>query len=188
MFKFLVLIIGLAAIQLSYGSEYQVDKSAKNQVKFISDAPMEDFEGVTDKIDGYFISDGIDKLVGSEFYFEVDLNTVKTGIGLRDRHMREDYLHTDKHRFTNIKGKITEARKISDTEYDITVQAKKFIHGVSKDITIQGKIYKVAEGFKIKAAYTVKLPDYNIEVPKFMFMRISEDIKLELDFIVKKVK
>ena len=38
--------------------EYHVDKERENQVKFISDAPLEDFEGVTDKIDGYIFWEG----------------------------------------------------------------------------------------------------------------------------------
>ena len=183
----LILLIMLG-VNLAYSAEYQVDKSNKNVVKFISETTMENFEGVTDKIDGYIQTDGIDKLVGSEFYFEVDLNSVKTGNGLRDRHMREDYLQTDKNQYTNIKGKISEAVKVSETEYNIKAVTKMSIHGVTRDITIPGKIYKLQNGFKIKSNYSIKLTDYKIEIPKFMFLRLSEDIKLELDFIVKFAK
>ena len=35
--------------------EHQVDKSKKNVVKFISDAPVEDFAGITSSIDGYML-------------------------------------------------------------------------------------------------------------------------------------
>ena len=93
---YLILAICFFTYYSSFSKEYNVDKSAKNIVKFISDAPMEDFEGITDKIDGYLINDDISNLKNSEFYFEVDLNSVKTGIALRDRHMREDYLNTAK--------------------------------------------------------------------------------------------
>lgn len=184
---FFILLI-FCGMNYAHSAEYQVDKANGNIVKFISETTMENFEGVTNKIDGYIQTDGIDKLVGSEFYFEVDLNSVKTGNGLRDRHMREDYLQTDKNQFTNIKGKITEAYKVSETEYNIKATAKMFIHGVTHDIVIPGKIYKLQTGFKIKSNYSIKLTDYKIEIPKFMFLRLSEEIKLELDFVVKFAK
>ena len=43
----------------------------------------------------------------SEFYFEVPLGTLSTGIDMRDRHMRENYLHTGLHPFVSYKGEIT---------------------------------------------------------------------------------
>lgn len=184
----IILLLSFLAINITHAAEFHVDKQQKNLVKFISDAPMEDFEGTTSKIDGYMMNDGIDNLVGSDVYFEVDLNSVSTGIGLRDRHMREDYLHTDKYKLTSFKGKIATASKVNDSEYDFSANGKMFIHGVTKDITLKGKIYQTGNGYKIKANWAIKLPDYNIEVPKFMFLRISDEIKLEVDFNLKKVK
>jgi polyisoprenoid-binding protein YceI len=186
--KIILILLMLFSFNYVYSTEYHVDKSNNNVVKFLSEATMEKFEGITNKIDGYMMSEDISKLIGSEFYFEVDLNSVKTGNGLMERHMREDYLQTDKYQFTNIKGKITEAVKISETEYNIKAGTQMFIHGVTHDIIIPGKIYILQNGIKIKSNYSIKLPDYKIEVPKFMFMRVSEEIKLELDFIVKPVK
>lgn len=186
-YKISLLIVSVFLLTFStlISSEYHVDKKNKNSVKFVSETPVDNFEGNTSKIDGYFINTGIEKLVGSELYFEVDLNSVDTGIGLRNRHMREDYLHTDKYPVTHFTGTISEAVKVSDTEYDVKANGKMFIHGVSKDISIKGKIYKYDNGFKLKSNFSVKLTDYNIKVPKFMFVRISEDIKLFLDFVVK---
>lgn len=50
------------------GAEYHIDAAAKNKVKFISDAPLEAFAGVTDKIDGYAAWQGDNKTDSSEFY------------------------------------------------------------------------------------------------------------------------
>ena len=72
-----------------------MDLKAKNLVAFISDAPIEDIEGVTSAIDGYVIWSG-DSLTldanyeSSEVYFEVELAGLKTGIGLRDSHLRDN--------------------------------------------------------------------------------------------------
>ncbi len=170
-----------------FSLEYVVDSKSKNVVKFYSKASVEEFEGVSSKIDGYVYSDK-NELQNADVYFEVDLNLLDTGIGLRNRHMREDYLHTDKFPKTTFKGKITEMNKISDTEFDVKVSGSYFLHGINQSRQINGKIYILDNGLKLKSEFIVKLTDHNIEVPKFMFLKISENIKVYVDFIAKKVK
>lgn len=177
----------LLAIQV-YAAEFQVDKSKKNIVKFISDAPVEDFEGVTDKIDGYFVYDGNELANNSEIYFEVDLRTLDTGIGLRNRHMRENYLHTDKYPMTTFKGKMVKAERASSGDYNVTVEGTIFIHGVNRTLKTTGTLTPNENGYRIKSSFEVRLTDHNIEVPKLMFMKISNTMRLQLDFYLKEVK
>lgn len=188
--KFIIIIFMM--ILLTYGvlwsSEYHVDRSKNNSVKFISSAPIENFEGNTKKIDGYVLIAETNALYDAEVYFEVDLNSVDTGIGLRNRHMREDYLHTDKYPIASFKGKINEVSKVSDFEYNVKVTGDMFIHGVTKKIMVSGKIFIGQNSMRITTNFIVKLTDYQIAVPKMMFLKISEDIQLVLDFNLKKVK
>lgn len=188
--RILIIIALLFAINLNvYSIEYNVDtKNKSNLVKFISSAPVEDFEGVTNKIDGYILPEDANNLYNAEVYFEVDLNSVDTGIGLRNRHMREDYLHTDKHPFTTFKGKITEVKKINDTDYDVRVSGDIGIHGISKPLVTRGVIKFIKNGININTKFSVKLTDHKIEVPQVMFLKISEEIRLELDFNLKKIQ
>ena len=171
-----------------WSTEYVVDKSKDNLVKFISEATIEKFEGVTTNIDGYLYCKGKDFLPESEVYFEVDLRTVDTGIGLRNRHMREDYLETDKYPITYYKGKIVYFEKVSDAEYKVTIDGNMLIHGITKPIKINGNIYPADNGYRVKAYFEILLTDYNIEIPKLMFMKISNSIKLALDFCIKENK
>lgn len=174
-------------ISFLVAGEYQVDKDKKNLVKFISDAPIEDVEGITDKIDGYFIWEVEDVTSKSEIYFEVDLNSLDTGIGLRNRHMRENYLHTDKFPFTHYKGKITGSKRKDDTTYTVVTDGMISIHGIEKPLSVQGTITKTGEnGFRIMTTFQVKLSDFNIEIPSIMFYKINETIELVLDFFVRK--
>jgi polyisoprenoid-binding protein YceI len=181
------LLIGLVLISPLMAGEYQVDKEQDNLVKFISDAPMEDFEGVTDKIDGYLFWEGDNLLNKSEIYFEVDLNSLDTGIGLRNRHMRENYLETDKFPFTHFTGKLTRAELVKEGEYAVTAAGTIFIHGVEKPLTVDGSMLTTEMGFRIQAQFITPLTDYNIEVPQLMFFKIDENMQLELDFFVKQV-
>jgi polyisoprenoid-binding protein YceI len=183
-----VIMLFLYLIITGFATEQNVDKSQKNLVKFTSDAKIENFDGTTDKIDGYMYWDGDDILSKSQIYFEVDLRTIDTGIGLRNRHMREDYLETDKYPMTNFKGKLIKADKTSSGSYNVTAEGNMFIHGVTKPLTINATMTPTGNGFRIKSNFEVKLSDYKIPIPQLMFLKISEIMKLQLDFFTKKVK
>ena len=167
--------------------EYHVDKNADNEVKFISDAPVEDFEGVTDNIDGYLIAGKGKWTENSDLYFEVDLRTIDTGIGLRNRHMREDYLHTDKYPYAKFSGRVTTVSS-SNGSYDVQVKGNMDIHGVKKPMEIDGTIFDAENGVRVRSKFEVKLTDHDIEIPKFMFFKIDETMQLVVDFHLKKVQ
>lgn len=183
--KLILIFIAVFSLNL-FSEEYNVDKSKENLVKFISEATMESFEGVTNKIDGYLLKK-TDDLKGAEIYFEVDLSSVDTGIGLRNRHMREDYLHTDKYQFTKFDGKITEVNPKGGNLYEVKAKGKMFIHGVTKDKTVSATINIANNTMRIETDFTVKLTDYKIKIPEFMFLKINEEIALELEFFLRKV-
>ena len=181
--SFLVIILFHSAL---LAVEYHVLPSEKNLVKFISDAPIEDFEGITHAIDGYIYWEDDDMLKNSEVYFEVDLNSIDTGIGLRNRHMRENYLETDHFPITYFKGKIIKAVQTNENEFEVLVQGKMFIHGVERLKSIKGTMQAVGDTYRIQSAFDVKLSDYKIAIPSIMFYKIDETMKLVVDFWIEK--
>lgn len=183
-----ICLILVSVVSLLLAAEYQVNTERKNQVKFISHAPMEDFEGITNKIDGYIFWEGDQLTNQSELYFEVDLNTLDTGIGLRNRHMREKYLETEKFPFTHFAGKLISAEQTGDSTFSVTAEGKMFIHGVENPLTVEGTLQKTGGEFRIASKFQIKLSDYRVKIPKLMFFKIDETMRLELDFYVKKVQ
>ena len=184
-----LILIGLVLLvtSSSYAKvEHQVDKSKKNVVKFISDAPVEDFEGITSSIDGYMLGEEGD-FEDTELYFEVDLNTVDTDNGLRNRHMRENYLHTEKYPLTTYKATIFESKKIDDKHYEVKAKGKFQVHGVTKEKTIEADIYVYDDIYHVKTRFVVTLTDHKIEVPSLMLVKIDPDMDLRLDFFLKEV-
>jgi len=167
----------------SYAQEYVVSKSAANSAVFLSEAPIEDFEGLTQSIDGYLYLSPDRALDSSEFYFEVDLRTIDTGIGLRNRHMRENYLETDKFPYATFSGKITEWHELKDTIY-VLVNGDMEIHGTVNNLVAEGKLIKIEKGFRIFSEFELKLTDYNIEIPSFMFFKISDIIRIKLNLFL----
>lgn len=185
----IIFILFVFLIQTSLADEWHVKKDSKNLVKFTSSTTILDFDGTTNNVDGYIYWDGKEIFTGkNELYFEVDLNTVKTGIGKRDRDMREDVLETQKWPLTYFKGKITEFTK-NGNNYSVNVTGKIFIHGVEKEITIPGEI-KLENGImNVQTKFSIFLKDFNIEAPSLLaFIKVSQEIKLDLNFSLERTK
>lgn len=183
----LLLIITLYGLLGSQSHEYQVKAEASNMVTFISRAPLEAFEGKTADIDGYLYWEG-DSPIGGMVYFEVNVLSITTGIGLRDRHMRENYLEADKWPKTFYKGTIAEWEEITPDSIKVRANGTIFIHGVERPLPVEAILSRTSDGFRIRSEFQVRLPDFSIQVPKVMFLKLDENILLKLDFYVQKAR
>lgn len=188
--KYLVLSMLLSISSLFATEEWQVVAEKRNNVTFLSKTPLLDFEGKTSAIDGYLYWEGNEPFGGeNELYFEVDLNSVSTGIGKRDRDMRDDVLETSKWPTTYFKGTITKARSLNEdnTRYQVTSTGTMFIHGVEKELTIEAEIAIDGSRMQVTSAFSVYLKDYNVEAPGLVaFIKVAEEIKLSLSFFLTK--
>ncbi len=171
--------------------EWQVDLEKPRLAKFISRAPLEEFEGVTEAIDGYLYWEGDSLFANNEFYFEVDLNTIDTGIGLRNRHMREKYLHTDRWPVASYRGQIDSVDQIDSLEvpvYRVHTRGTFHVHGVERPLSVVATLVQIApDVFQVTAAFQIELPDFNIEIPRIMFFKLSKVIRIKVQFHLKQV-
>jgi len=187
----LIFILALVAPAIITAGEYHVAKGDENKVVFYSDAPLEDIEGVTSNIDGFVYFPG-DKLLadgdysGSEFHFEVKLTTIDTGIGLRNRHMRESYLETDQFPYASYAGVIDSVANAGNDAFLVYSSGKFKVHGIVNDLILKIEAHEGEGGFLVSTDFELNLNDYEIEVPKLMFMKVSEivEVKLELKLIL----
>lgn len=184
-----ILITLLVLSSLILGEEWHVKKSSDNLVKFTSSTPVLDFDGITSKIDGYIYWEGDDMFgKNNELYFEVDLNSIETGIGKRDRDMREDVLETDKWPKTSFRGSIVNVQNIDSNIFEVFSKGLIFIHGHKKDLEISAVIMINDSTMNVKCDFSVFLKDYEIEAPSLLaFIKVAEEIKLHLDFQLTKI-
>jgi polyisoprenoid-binding protein YceI len=185
--RHIILSISLFVSSLFYSvaAEYHVDKSDANLVTFISDAPLSDFEGVTQKIDGFLLTKNKD-YKNADMYFEVDLNDLDTGIGLRNSHMREDYLITDKWPFAKFEGTVISSKKTSKG-YEVIAEGTFEVKGESRKKKITATIAEKGSGLSINTDFIVNLNEHKIEIPSFMGAEVDEDVELVIRFDMKKV-
>jgi polyisoprenoid-binding protein YceI len=137
--------------------------------EFTSRVPLHTFTGESDHLTGMIDPDEL--LV--DFY--LDLNTLRTGIDRRDRDMFRTLSVAD-YPFAEFTGSLPSSfNPYSDEEQTVTVTGQFTIHGVTRDVDIEGTIRKKSEGFEIEAQWTLNLNDYDIEPPGILFYRVNEE-------------
>lgn len=166
------------------GGEWHVDRKAReNQVEYTSSVASFTFSGVTDQIDGFIYWEGDSLSVEkSQLYFEVNLADFDSGIGKRDRDMR-DVLDTDQWPKAVYKGEITEISVVDSSVTALRVETRGTLslHGVEQEIGVPGLILMQEERSRVEAAFSLKLADYGIEAPSLAaFVKVSQEIDLEV--------
>jgi polyisoprenoid-binding protein YceI len=160
-----------------------------NRVQFTSEAPMETVVGTTHTMTGFVEINPASDGLSSRGEVHVDLASLKTGMELRDRHMRENHLETDKFpeaaftistiAFPN--GGLPDGQRTS-----VMVKGKLLLHGVERDIEPQTYLtyHETPSGYTlhVEANFTVKLADYQIPRPQFLTMRLSEEQTISVNF------
>ncbi|MFD2201135.1 YceI family protein [Shivajiella indica] len=174
----LIFFLGILLLQnVSFGQEF-LTKDGK--VIFISKASLSEFTGESDQLNGLV---DIEKNL-LDFY--IDLNTLKTGIGLRDRHMRENYLETKKYPFAEFTGKMDTVPQLDEgKKVEVLAKGKFKIHGVERELEVKGFLIKKGNSqLELNANFKVKLSDYNIDIPKVMFYELAEEQEVSISAIL----
>ncbi|MDN3688936.1 YceI family protein [Cyclobacterium jeungdonense] len=160
-------VVYLLLVEEALAQEY---KTETGEVVFLSSASLNEFTGESGKLNGLL------DLASKTFDFYIDLNTLETGIGLRDRHMRENYLETNKYPFAEFSGKLEKSGPLKLNQAVMVKAVGTFkIHGQEKDRIISGKLTKIsASEVLLEADFQVKLGDFDIAIPQLMFYELSE--------------
>jgi polyisoprenoid-binding protein YceI len=118
----------------------------------------------------------------------VPVNTLATGMNLRDEHMRKLI-------FTTADGKTPDVRFEAEnascpapgTSHSTMCQVTGTlsIRGVAKPFAVALKVHEQSQVFKVAADGVVKLSDYGIEPPSELGVKTQNEVQLHLEFTGK---
>ena len=169
---------------------FQVEPGKPNRVRFESKAPLESFDGKTDRIRGHItlvpaaLADSID------VQLEVDLTSLDTGIELRNKHMRENHLDTKDHPTAVFTGGtlsgITQ-RNLTAGPATFDIEGTMLLHGVSRRLRAACTLTfdAAAQRLQARCTFQVALADYQIKRPSFVVMKLDEVQRVELDLVAQ---
>jgi len=188
--KKLALAFSLACLSAAVSAEtYVVGGSNDDSVKFQSEARLEFIQGVTADLSGNIQFDPSRPSDSIKGRLQVDLRTLKTGIEMRDEHMRTRHLQTDQYPFayfelTSVKG--LPDKSVAGAVCSCSAEGYFYIHGVKRKITPTIEIVDNSAGeiksIGIHARFSLKLDDWKIPRPKALFLKLAETIDVDVRF------
>ena len=177
-----------AVSSASEGTTYHFGVTPQNtNVTFESETDFETILGSTREIRGTAVVD----LDGgnAQTILEVPVESLRTGIDLRDEHLRSG-MWLDAKQYPTISFHSTSARKVDDTRWDVTGTFS--MHGESRELStivevrpIPADVAKQAglgkgEWIRVTAPFEVKLSDFGVAIPKKPAQRVNDTWKVKI--------
>ncbi len=173
-----ILLLILGVLLTSTTATAQSFYAENGEAVFLSKVPLHDFEGSSQSLVG--LIDLEEKII--DFY--LDLETLDTGNGKRDKDMRLT-LETDEYPFAEFYGSLTTPFDPENTEPQLAIAKGDFkIHGETKEVEIEGTLQKTNEGLLLKASWILNLEDYKIKPPRLLIIKVDENQEIDIEILL----
>ncbi|GMU94522.1 MULTISPECIES: YceI family protein [Ignavibacterium] len=200
-----VLILTILFTALSFAQGFKVkasgeqtfnfsDKGGRNQASFFSTTPLEDIRGLSNDVKGTatFNINDIKTLKGK---ITVSVASIKTGIDLRNEHLRSDnWLDAEKYPeiiFT-IK-KVSDVKQLADNKLQIKVVGDFTLKGVTKEVTAdatltyldeseQTKLRAPGDLLGVQATFNIRLSDFGVK-NKIVGQKVAEIVEVSVNMV-----
>lgn len=156
-------------------------KILHGEVGFVADARLHDFEGRTTAVSGRIMSSEFQDAIGC---VAIAAKSLDTGIGLRNRFMREDHLHVEQ--FPEIQFILT---RVSDIQGEastvgLTLEGDLTLHGITRRMSIPATLSEVDGKLQVEGGTVLKMNDFNIARPAFLFITVKDEVQVWFRVIV----
>jgi hypothetical protein len=176
LYKRMMIVLAVLFVMCGYIPAPALYKTTDGKISFKSEAPLE------------FIKASSDDLVGAidtakkNFSFKVPISSFE-GFNSRTQreHFNENYMQTETDPDASFKGKIIEDVDLSkDGNYTVRAKGMLNIHGVEKERIIKSDLSVKNGKFIVKSNFTVLLSDHDIPIPKVVYQKLANEIKVEV--------
>ncbi|OLB63294.1 MAG: hypothetical protein AUI11_02035 [Acidobacteria bacterium 13_2_20CM_2_66_4] len=133
------------------------------------------FDAKTSALNGSVTPDGSGALKGA---FAVDLMKLETGISLRDRHLRNNYLEVQKG--ADFAVAKMEDIKIQKLAGKTTFSGKLMLHGQQRDITGTADVQQDGKGYRVDATFPIQISAFQIPEPTYLGVGVSDQINVHV--------
>ena len=133
------------------------------------------FDAKTSALNGSVTPDGSGALKGA---FAVDLMKLETGISLRDRHLRNNYLEVQKG--ADFAVAKMEDIKIQKLAGKTTFSGKLMLHVQQRDITGTADLQQDGKGYRVDATFPIQISAFQIPEPTYLGVGVSDQINVHV--------
>lgn len=189
------LTLAFALVASAQPVTFVIQPGEPSNVKFHSEATIESFDGNTSVVKGEIVLDPASLGAEASAWFEVDLLSLDTGLDMRNAHMRDNHLHTDKYpatRFDMTELVSGQGALEPGKERKLTAKGIHDLHGEQVERLVEATVTHFPDGSKTALAvagpvlhvvcrFDVALAEHKVPRPQFLFMKVAESIQLEVD-------
>lgn len=115
-----------------------------------------------------------------------ELQSLTTGIALRDRHMKEKYLETARFPRATLTLSHIALDKVPSAEsfgpVTVSFGGTLSLHGVEKPIAGEARISRAGSSVTTTASFEINIRDFGIAVPSYMGITVAEKVQVRVGF------
>lgn len=178
--KIATLVLFLLASKNFYAQIYLAKAC---EISFFSETPLENIDAINKT------TKPILNTATGDLQMKISMKAFVFPKPLMQEHFNENYVESEKFPDAFFKGKINEQIDYTkDGEYKTTATGKITLHGVEKEVTLEGTI-TIKEGkLQMQSSFKLHIADYNIKVPSLYVKNIAEDVVVKLNSTLEPFK
>jgi polyisoprenoid-binding protein YceI len=119
---------------------------------------------------------------------QVDLQTLDTGIGLRNTHLRENYLEVGKGAGFDravLSDIVVSGADLAGRSGKGTFKGTLALHGMRKPIAGDVRLTPNGDHVKVDATFPVQLADFGIAEPRYLGVGVRDQVQVRARFVAK---
>jgi hypothetical protein len=151
-------------------------QTTKGRIDFKSEASLEIIKASSNDLIGLL------DIGKKNFSFKVVIHSFQGfNSPLQKEHFNENYLESDKYPDASFKGKIIEDADLSvDGTYQLRAKGNLTIHNIPQERIIKADVTVNHNIITVRSNFTVLLSDHNIPIPKVVYQKLANEIKVEV--------
>ncbi|HJL18706.1 MAG TPA: YceI family protein [Sandaracinaceae bacterium LLY-WYZ-13_1] len=190
----LALVLGVGSLAEAQTREFEIRNDGGSRIQFISDAPLETITGVSSHVTGDVRVNPND-LSSARGTVRVRVASIRTGIDLRDEHLRSDnWLDAQAH--PNATFEIRRVEGASQLQPNrstrVRLHGRFSLHGVTRDVVANARVRLIplndelrrahidGDVIRAQASFDIELSDYDVSVPLPVRLKVSNEIRVNV--------
>ena len=108
----------------------------------------------------------------------MDLQTLETGIGIRDKHMKDNYLEVEKG--PDFSAAMFEDIRVEKLDGKSVFSGTLMLHGQRKPISGTAELQQRDGRIRVQAQFPLKISDFEIPTPKYLGVGVRDEIQIKV--------
>lgn len=167
--RILLLLFIIAPLQ-GFTQNYQF---SSGEISFFAEASVEDIAAKS-----YQIESSFDPTTG-KISFQVPIKSFVFKKSLMKEHFNDKYAESDKYPTATFQGVVKGFAKDNTGLQKVTATGDMTIHGVKRQISIEGTLERELNDLKLEADFIARFEDYKIKVPKLFWRSVAEEVEVK---------